>query len=299
MSSIRIGLMSDVHVEFDVDWQKRIRRAGPSDDLSLLEELDAEVGHPKRGPDLRPLKAAAVDLFLLAGDIGVGLDAIAYADQAAQYLDVDVFAVSGNHEAYNRYLPKFTGEVRAAAAATNGRVSYLERDRVDRLIRGQRVAIFGATLWTDYSLHGAGQASMFVARERMKDYRKIRYSNGRFLPQHARAIHLATRQWLSDAMLQARAENDWVVIMTHHAPIPDAVGPADRDDTAPAYATDLRPQIESWQPDLWVWGHTHYGYEGQLGKTLLRSAPRGYVGVQSIARTFSPGIIELVGRRHG
>ena len=295
MNPIRIGLMSDVHVEFDADWQRQVRRMGSSKDLDLLEELEAERHHPKRGPDLRSLKAAALDLLLLAGDVSVGPDAIYYADEVAKYIGVDVVAVSGNHEAYNRHLPKFTDELRAAAAATTGRVTYLERDRIDRVIRKQRLTILGATLWTDFALNGTVQASMVAARARMKDYRKIRYSNGRFVPQHARTIHQATKEWLSDAVAEARAGSNLLVILTHHAPIPDAIRPEDRDETAPAYASDLRSQIGLWGPDLWAWGHTHLRYEGHLGPTLLRSAPRGYIGVQPMAHAFSPAIIELAG----
>ena len=298
---IRIGLMSDLHNEFEIAHQLRLEsraRMGDSsevaDALRLRAELRREPGHPDRGPDLRQLKATGPDFLLMPGDIEGGKYAIQYADEAASYLGCPALISCGNHEAYNLDLPTVLAELRTAAAATNGKVRFLELDRANLNVHGRRVAILGATLWTDYALTGAVGTSMVRATQALNDHHLVRYGDNIFRPGDALEIHRKTIEWLSVEAPRARADADVVIVMTHHAPIPDAIPPKYRGNSlSPAFATDLRDQIKTWRPDLWVWGHTHYSTQALLGRTLLMSAQRGYVGVEPGAETFVPVVVEI------
>jgi predicted phosphohydrolase len=301
MEPIRLGVMSDLHIEFEPDYWQRIERSARRGDSSMAAEalrrraeLREEPGHPPEGPDLRGLKGNHVDLLLLAGDIHVGVGAIAYADAAAEYLGCPAYMCAGNHDGYSSDLSSLIPGLRDAAARTSGRVSFLEKDRVDLAVWGRRLAILGATLWTDYNVNGDEHAAMIAARQALNDHRLIRYGRSRFAPVHARAIHHDTRAWLGREVVRARDGSDVVVIMTHHAPIPDANPPQYRGgELAPAFVSDLRQEILDWQPDVWVWGHTHFSMRDRLGRTELVSAQRGYIGSEEGAERFVPTVAEV------
>ena len=177
---------------------------------------------------------------------------------------------------------------------THGRVAVLERDRADLLIKGRRVAIFGATLWTDYELRGDRAFAMARAGRALNDHTRIRWGDRPFEPSDAYEIHIETRAWLDREILAARQASDATVVMTHHGPVPGAIPPRYRgDDLSPAFASDLTTEIEAWKPDLWVWGHTHFSTESRLGTTRMVSAQRGYVGQEPGAESFVPVILEI------
>lgn len=299
--AIRIGVMSDLHIEFEAAYWQQVERAArrgdssrAADALRRRAELRNESGHPERGPDLRGLKASGVDLLLLPGDIHLGTDGIAYADAAAQYLGCRVCTSIGNHECYRHDLLRLLPKLRQTAAGTDGRVSFLERDRVDITVRDRRAVVLGATLWTDYTVNGNKPLAMLVAEEQMNDHRLIRYRGKRFSPGHAQALHAGTRDWLGREAPRARAEADVVVIMTHHAPLLEANPPHYRGGAlAPAFVSDLRQEILEWQPDVWVWGHTHFSLQTQVGRTKCVSAQRGYIGDEDGADTFVPLVVEV------
>jgi hypothetical protein len=189
---------------------------------------------------------------------------------------------------------KLIRDLRDAVERTSCRVRFLENERADFVVQGRRLAVLGAALWTDYRVNGDEQAAMIAAGQALTDHRLIRYGKRRFAPVHARAIHHETREWLGREARRARDEADTVVIMTHHAPIPDANPPQYRGGKlAPAFVSDLRQEILDWQPDVWVWGHTHYSMRGKLGRTELVSAQRGYIGTEEGAERFVPTVVEV------
>lgn len=104
------------------------------------------------------------------------------------------------------------------AAASQGRVYLLDCDRADFVLAGRRVAVIGATLWTDYRLYGTdARDAMREADHGLNDHRSIRFTGRRFLPADARALNARAYRWLADALLQARRDADFVIAVTHHA----------------------------------------------------------------------------------
>lgn len=298
---IKIGLMSDLHLEFEPAYRNRvlekIRRGDSSEAANALAAMRArenEPGHPENGPDLRELKRATVDFVLMPGDIDIARRGVRYADAVAQYLGCPVYACCGNHDAYGTDLELLIAEGHRVAKEIHGRVTVLERGRADLLVRGRQVAIFGATLWTDYALADDPASAMERADRVLNDHTRIRFDDDWLSPADALDIHVVTKAWFEKELLACRDDARLRIVMTHHAPIPDAIPPRYRgDDLSAAFASDLTKEIEFWKPDLWVWGHTHFSMESRVGVTRMVSAQRGYVGVEPDAESFLPVIVEI------
>jgi hypothetical protein len=127
MTAIRLGVMSDLHLEFEPEYWQRIERSARRGDssvaaeaLRLRAELRQEPGHPAEGPDLRGVKAIGVDLLLLAGDIHVGVHAIAYAEAAASYHNCPSCVTVGNHVIRHMGLSAAQLRLKACLPQTSG-----------------------------------------------------------------------------------------------------------------------------------------------------------------------------------
>ena len=266
MTSITLHVLSDVHLEFAA-WPRRVPMAG----------IDCDV-------------------HILAGDIGVGLMGL---DWALKTFTRPVIYVMGNHELYGQRTTRtLWAKARAKVAGTH--VHLLENEAV--IIAGVRFV--GASLWTDFCLHGFTQqkAMMHHAADSMNDYARIRMGRSgatwQYLtPQTTLAWHEKSCLFLESA-LDNQAPHDVAassfrrtVVVTHHAPSAQSLGkapPFPADDAA--YASSLEDLVV--RADLWVHGHTHVRADylvdnGQGGHTRVVSNPRGYVGVEPV-KAFDP-----------
>jgi hypothetical protein len=84
-----------------------------------------------------------------------------------------------------------------------------------------------------------------------------------------------------------------ILIVTHHAPVPEANGRYIGGSLSPAFASDLRQEIIDWRPNAWFFGHTHYSLDMTVAATRVGSAQRGYVGQEPGAEGFVPPIFEI------
>jgi hypothetical protein len=183
----------------------------------------------------------------------------------------------------------------------------------------------------------------------MNDYRRIKRigeTSGRTRPirtNDTMALHHASRAFLETELTKWRdaevmkaaqglviagtgsvdGQNDTseitrtpMVVITHHAPVRAGLAPEFHDDWISAgYASNLDALIKAYAPDLWVFGHTHYGKDARieagpeasidggahhaatksglnkLGATRLLSNPRGYPGSDRTNDRFNPGLV--------
>jgi Icc-related predicted phosphoesterase len=253
---MRIWLMSDLHTEFE----------------------------PFTPPD--PLPDA--DICVVAGDFGIGgiVHALAWLErEIAPFMPV-VF-VAGNHDFYDTAHVDAVGKARKASSNSPG-VHFLENDGV--AIDG--VMFLGCTLWTDFSLNGTRELSMFEASEAMNDYRRILQSKRpfqRFNPLVALRAHQTSRAYLERAL----GIEGPVVVVTHHAPSKMSVPDQYRGHRlSPAYASDLERMIRRHQPALWVHGHIHEAVDYTIASTRVISAPLGYPS-ERIDPAAAPIIVEI------
>lgn len=267
---MRIHYVSDVHLEFG-KWKRNWRM-----------------------PD--------VDVHVLAGDIGVGLQGIDWALQAFKKPVVMVF---GNHEYYGqRMMSELWVKARAKVAGTH--VHLLENDSV--VIDGVR--FLGCSLWTDFLLFGPEnqQAMMQYAARAMTDFRVIR--TGR-TPRHAGcgddsalrsshhqmltpakslALHQASRAYL-ERELEGRAYP--TVVVTHHSPSARSLRyrqPVEKTDAC--YSSHLEPLVG--QADLWIHGHVHevLDYTPEAGGRIVANC-RGYEGSEQVIGFRHDRVVEL------
>lgn len=299
---IRIGYMSDLHLEFERDElsQRRHLAGGGNWHMPVTSPEEAArqtiVGHPFLGPSLTEVKGK-IDLMVLAGDIDFDHLGFDYAKEVAGYLGVPVAMVIGNHEGYRGYdLDLLIPELRAASAASSGKVHFLENDAVVLDLSGKRLHVLGCTLWTDYNLLGNPHTAMRDAALGLNDHGCIQFNGKIFSPSVAREMHFSSRQWLGQEIQRIRTaegEQANILIVTHHAPHPDGAAAEYRGTRlSPAFESDLSQEILEWRPDAWIFGHTHFTCRLKIGDTSVLSAQRGYI-FEPGARNFRPEIWEF------
>jgi len=291
--SLRIGYMSDLHLEFE---NGREWIGDGAEEFQQFKAARAAVpGHPDTGPVLADL-AGSVDCMVLAGDIWTGVRGIGYCAAVGKYLGVPVVTVAGNHEFYGHEVGALRREMAAEAAAVG--VHFLDDARADLQIGGRRVAILGSTLWA--SMDGARPSDVVANLDRARglaDYDSIFVGSRELVPEDTLALHRAARTWLEREIPCARADADSVVVVTHHAPLMAAVVDPERNAVDFAYASPLGAMIEACRPDAWIFGHTHAAaFRQDMAGVPIVSAARGYVS-QSRGWNFRPQVLELRGHQ--
>lgn len=175
----------------------------------------------------------------------------------------------GNHDYYDHALE---GEDRLAAICAGAGVNFAQKAEI--LIGGTRFLC--ATLWTDFALHGEPTLAMLVAQRVMNDYRHIRHAASgyrRIRPSDTALIHADHRAWLEGQLATPFAGR--TVVVTHHCPHPGLISER-REELDPAYGSNLLPIIERFQPEAWLFGHTHQRAEAEVGRTVVRNVSLGY-----------------------
>ncbi|HEU0052341.1 MAG TPA: metallophosphoesterase [Longimicrobium sp.] len=209
------------------------------------------------------------DVVVLAGDTAPGVKGI---DRAREWFPrTPIVYVAGNHEYYGHALPKLTRELEEAGDAAG--VHFLENRAVE--IGGAR--FLGCTLWTDFEVLGDRSYCAAAAQAAMNDFRRIRVEGSwrRFAPADARGLHLASVEWLREALETPFAGP--TVVVTHHAPSARSLEPAFRTHpVSAAYASDLEWMMDGARAALWVHGHTHHCVDYEVNGTRVYANQRGY-----------------------
>ncbi len=221
------------------------------------------------------------DVVILAGDIGVGADALDWIHE--KFPTKPVIYVLGNHEFYRDDL----NLVSSLQAGAKPNVHILEKDVVT--IDGVR--FLGTTLWTDFCLFGLAERefSMIEAAKCMPDFRIIGNGKRRFTPRDSIAVHNESVAWLSEKL--AEPYEGKTVVVTHHAPSWLSVADRFKEDAlCPAFSSRLEELIKSGAPALWVHGHTHDAFDYELYDTRVVCNPRGYPAEEGMYG-FRPNIL--------
>jgi Icc-related predicted phosphoesterase len=232
--------------------------------IRVLSDLHLEF------QDWNPPDAEA-DAVVLAGDIHSGARGVEWARR--QFPVLPIFYVPGNHEFYGRDIQETLSELQKTG----------RRFRVD-VLHGRGVVIdgvrfLGATLWTDFALHGADPQSvaraMSDAKRGMGDFSLIRHgAHGSFRPEHARAMHLEQVCWIRERLADEFAGP--TILVTHHLPHPRSIHRKYWGSTLnPAFASDLSHLVRS-PLAAWIHGHTHDSCDYVEQGTRVICNPRGY-----------------------
>ena len=222
--------------------------------IKLLSDLHFE--HYKGVEEFISSLDREVDLLVLAGDIDVhpGIESTlaAFCSEFRQ-----VLFVPGNHEYYPTYPLTFDATLQKIEASF-ANLTALYSGRRSSVIDGIR--FHGSTGWFREDPFSASFA------RRVSDFTQIKS----FVPW------VYEEQQAFEAYLQENLASADVVV-THHLPSPICI--ADRFKTSTLnrfFVCDYSKLILDRQPRLWMFGHTHYAFDGLLGNTRLVCNPRGY-----------------------
>lgn len=234
--------------------------------LAIMSDL-----HVEKGEWIPP--DPSCDLLILAGDIGWGLDGMAWI--ARHLAGRRMVMVAGNRE-YWHHSPGVSpvAELRRAAADIPG-LLFLQDEAAVLDLNGSRLRLLGATLWTDYSLDGDAEATMATAGETMPDYRNGAAETGeRLNPDAVLAANRFSRDFIAAQL--ALPFQGATVVVSHHLPSERGL-PRRRPGHVPqaASVTPLDDLVERIGPDLWVHGHSHADCDYHIGRTRVVSRQRG------------------------
>lgn len=228
--------------------------------------------HLEFGNEVKPPKDSAADVMVLAGDIITFRD----YDPLCCFLKgwhKPVIFIAGNHEFYtNTDMHSEAEKFQKWLTRTHPNVHFLQ----DQTITIDGVHFFGGTMWT-YFL-GRSERAMLEAMTQMNDFRLIKIREGISLtPHYTTQLHDQFVEkliyWLKSPMRGKR------VVVTHHAPVINPVTKYRGSLLEPAFnSTDMIEIIDQYQPDLWIYGHTHECDDHCRGKTRIISNQRGYQG---------------------
>jgi len=224
--------------------------------------------HLEFGTDFKPAKDA--DLMILAGDVCI-LNNFDPLDTFLQEWGKPVLYVTGNHEYYTRQpMHECEKKFKAWLTKEHPYVTILS----DESISIDNVNFFGGTMWTNFS--NGSLKDMDFARHNMNDFRLIRTDNNNLLkPVDTIDFHNSFVEklikWFEKPLDGSR------IVITHHAPVINPNSEYIGSSLSPAFnSLDMLDIIEKYQPDLWVYGHTHECDGQAIGKTRIVSNQRGY-----------------------
>lgn len=237
---MKIQYASDLHLEF-------------KDNASYLKHNPLEV---------------VGDILILAGDIGY-LDDQNYSwhpfwDWASENFEQAIVAM-GNHEFYKSFDIANLSDGHKLQIRQNIAAYY------NAVIPIEDTDIIVSTLWSSIPLQEAAYTEQVIS-----DFRRI-MSKGELLTfadfnrEHRRCL-----DFIKSAVSQSNAAHK--IVVTHHVPSFRMLCPKFKDSKANgAFIVELEDFIKASDIDFWIYGHSHYNVDIQIGNTLCVSNQLGYV----------------------
>ncbi len=226
--------------------------------------------HLEFGADFRLPSEDQGDLLILAGDV-ITFQNFNPLDRLLMGWKKPILYVTGNHEYYTRRpMGEENMKFRAWLAAHHPQVKLL----LDEEVSIEGVHFLGGTMWTDFD--GGNRAAMEFARREMNDFRLIQNAGGStFAPSDAIRLHEEfvgkLTAWFGKDLDGPR------VVITHNAPLLNPHTKYNDSPLRPAFnSLDMVKIIETHQPQLWVYGHTHECDDQTVGGTRIISNQLGY-----------------------
>jgi predicted phosphohydrolase len=216
-------------------------------------------------------------ILLLAGDIGVGKKPTTYVPMVQDAVDRfrAVIYIPGNHEYYGGSFDNAWDKIRNEVG------QYPNLHMLDNeCVQYDDIVFIGSTLWTDF--RNGKPLDMLEAESRMNDYGTIiRTRDGQYVGKlradQTYYEHRKSKAFIEDELAKAKTEGLRAVVVTHHGPSWLSVSPEFiYDSLNGAYVSDLDEVMIQYEPELWVHGHVHTSHSYEVGRTRVRTNPRGY-----------------------
>mgnify|MGYP000162777042 CR=1 FL=1 len=237
---MKIQYASDLHLEFADNWR-------------FLRSYPLEV---------------VGDILVLAGDIGY-LEDDNYSkhpfwDWASENYK-EVIACMGNHEFYKYYDITSLRDGYCINIRRNVNSYY------NAVVPIGDIDLIVSTLWAHIPLEEA-----YYTEQVINDFRRILYNDelltfAEFNQEHKRCL-----AFIKNAVVESKA--NYKVVVTHHVPSFMMQCPKFKDSHANgAFTVELADYIEDSNIQYWIYGHSHYNVDKQIGNTLCVSNQLGYV----------------------
>lgn len=258
--------------------------------LAYYSDLHLEFGNPFKIPKAVGRQA---DVLILAGDILSFNQPEVVIPLLEHWPDnKPVLFVPGNHEYYHNSLDNIYTFQHWLVDNNLANVHVLH----DEPFYIHDVSFFGGTMWTDFNDYSLKDVSN--AMHTMNDFRVIKNNGHLLTPEDTIALHDAFRQklihWFKECpkFLLNDKDKDYpeakAVVITHHQPVANPYSQYLNSPLRYAFqATDMLDVILEYQPDLWIYGHTHEQDNQMIEHTRIVSNQFGYYSKDQI-----PGFIE-------
>ncbi len=208
------------------------------------------------------------DILILAGDIGYlgdeNYSKHPFWDWAADNYN-EVIACMGNHEFYKYFDIADLEDGYCLEIRPNVHCYY------NGIVHIKDIDIIVSTLWGHIQLEDA-----YFTESVISDFRRILY-RGEFLT-FADFNHECKRctEFIRKAVAGSEARHK--IVVTHHVPSFHMQNPRFSDSKANgAFIVELEEFIRNSGIDYWIYGHSHYNVDVQIGRTKCVSNQLGYV----------------------
>jgi len=202
-----------------------------------------------------------------------------------------VFYVAGNHEHYGSFINETIPFIKKIFEEENINITLLDKDAIEY----NDVMIIGATLWTDFDKQN--KELMDLAKLYIADYTWI-YDGGDknivLRPPKVLDMFFDDYNFIAKKFV-TNTEKKKQVVITHHAPSYKSLHETYKfSNINGVFMSDLDSVIETYEPVLWVHGHTHNSFDYNIGNTRVVCNPRGYSRFESTSdenRQFNPKLV--------
>jgi len=203
------------------------------------------------------------DIVVLAGDIGIGFDAIKWVGEQYKLHQKPFIYILGNNEYYHQDI-NFVNEAKRFYSNNKLEIDLLQNNSV--IIKG--IQFIGSTLWTDFNLNDNADLVIKTINELFGTRKLKHFTAESVLKTHIKSLnYIKNKQYAIDS-----------VVITHHQPTILGIHEKHRDKNllSATFASNLDYIFESIKPKLWISGHSHYNYDIIIGNTRLIANQHGY-----------------------
>ena len=215
------------------------------------------------------------DILILAGDI-VRIDDSyrLLTDLADKYKDMQILYVTGNHEYYDIENMLEAERILKASLKSHERIHFLQNDTIE--INGIR--FLGTTGWSRMLSLGIEKQleAKYLVGYSINDFRLIGYEDRIFTVDDCIELGEQQYEWLKTELSKDTGCKHTVVI-THFSPslkLRNTQFPI--DEMSAYFHASFDDLIEKYQPDIWMFGHTHANFDIHMGMTRVISNQKGY-----------------------
>lgn len=250
--------------------------------IQYCSDLHLEFPENKKFIEENPIECNG-DILILAGDImpfGQIDDHKVFFDRLSDQFQ-QVYWLPGNHEYYYTDLDgrsgSFNEQIRKNITLLN-----------NSIIQVGNISLVFSTLWTYIS-----KPKSKIIQERLSDFFLIKNHTKPLIVDEYNSMHLSCISFIKNALEYSTDKK--TVVITHHVPtlqnypIQYLGSPVNE-----AFVVDLSELIEIFQPDYWIYGHSHINTTPfNIHKTRLLTNQLGYVRRNENKNYLNPALLKF------